>query len=329
MHRAERSASGSKQWGFEAFGGLNMRNLVVAGLGLLAVAAMPQRAGAADLPVKAPLAPVAVPFSWTGFYVGANVGYSVGRADTDLGETSVTSTTATITTLGGTPIATATVVSAPVVFAGSDRAKMNGWLAGVQAGYNWQFDRWVWGIEGDVQVAGERGGTSFCFPTGTPCGAATTAIGTANYSLPWLGTLRGRTGATFDRVLLYVTGGLAAGQVRADFNDGIAPGVLTPAGTATASGNVTRLGWVIGAGIEGAVTNNWSVKLEYLHVDLGSVSASATGSTMGSQSFTIGDFITTLSQTTTFNSAFRARVTDDIVRIGLNYRFGGPVVARY
>lgn len=321
-------SSGSKELmsGDFDFGG--SQKILVASLGLLAVAAMPQGALSADLPVKAPPLPV-VPFSWTGFYVGANAGYSWGRANTDLTETSVTTTTATISTLAGTPIATATVVSPPVTFAGSDQARMNGWLGGFQAGYNRQVARWVWGIEGDLQVTGERGGTAFCFPLGVPCGAGTTATGTADYSLRWLGTLRGRAGVTWDRVLLYATGGLAVGQIRGDFADGIAAGPQTPAALVTSSGNVTRAGWVVGAGIEGAVTNNWSVKLEYLHVDLGAFGNSLPGSTTGTFSAVLGDFRTTITQTTGFNSLFNTRFTDDIVRIGVNYRFGGPVVARF
>jgi len=229
-----------------------MRKVLVAGLGLLAVVAMPRGTMAADLPVKAPPPPVAVPFSWTGFYVGANAGYSWGRANTTLVESSVTTTTATITTLAVTPVASATAIT-PVTFVGSDRAKMNGWLGGFQAGYNWQINRWVWGLEGDLQLTGERGGTSFCFPLDTACGAGTTTAGTANYSLRWLGTLRGRAGMTWDRVLLYATGGLAVGQIHGDFTDGIAAGPLTPATLATTSSNATRAGWVLGAGIEGAV----------------------------------------------------------------------------
>src|SRR5262249_44577239 len=106
---------------------------------------------AADMPVKAvPLPPV---FSWTGFYIPGNAGSSWGRASTDLTET--VSTTATITTLNGTPIASAT---ATTTSAGSDRAHLNGGLAGAQAGYNWQTNRYVWGLEGDIQWTGERGG---------------------------------------------------------------------------------------------------------------------------------------------------------------------------
>jgi outer membrane immunogenic protein len=150
--------------------------------------------------------------------------------------------------------------------------------------------------------------------------------------LPWFGTFRGRAGIAFDRILLYATGGLAVGRLNADYTDAIAAGFVTPAAAATGSGGVTRAGWVIGAGVEGAVTNNWTVKVEYLHVDLGSTGASVTGVTTGSLSVPIGDFRTTIAQTTTFNSLFGTRFTDDIIRVGLNYRFAwapAAVVTKY
>jgi outer membrane immunogenic protein len=75
-----------------------------------------------------------------------------------------------------------------------------------------------------------------------------------------------------------------------------------------ASANVVKGGWTVGAGTEWAIGGPWSAKLEYLHIDFGSVSTMAT-------------------VFPTFNTS--SHVTDDIVRVGLNYRFGGPVVAKY
>ena len=274
---------------------------------------------AADLPVyKAPVAPPV--FSWTGFYVGGNAGYSWGRASTDLTET--VSTTATVT--GPTGSATATVTTTSV---GNDRATLNGALGGFQAGYNWQFDRYVAGFEGDIQATGQRGDLTICPVTAgaapVPCpGAAGTLFGTASYRLPWFGTLRGRVGVTFDRILLYATGGLAVGEVKADGTVGGAALIPLAAGSVS----TTRAGWVFGGGIEGAIDRNWSIKAEYLHMDFGSLdqSISANGVPL---TVAFGNFTTTLSQSLT--SAFRTRVTDDVFRIGVNYRFGAPVVAKY
>jgi outer membrane immunogenic protein len=302
-------------------------------IGVAALAAMGTPAFAADMPLKAPPVVAPVLYSWTGFYVGGNLGYSWGRANTDLTETTQTTTTATITTLAGTPIASATVVGTPVVFRGSHRTEMDGWLGGFQAGYNYQVNRWVWGVEGDLQATGERGGTNFCFPENLNCGPGTAAGGTASYRLRWLGTLRGRVGYAWDRVLFYATGGLAVGQIDASYTDSIAASTLTPLTTVAVSSTATRAGWVAGAGVEGAFRNwnNWTWKIEYLHVDLGGFNALAAGSATGAFSAVIGDFRTSITQTTAFNSAYHSHFSDDIIRVGVNYRFGAApvVVAKY
>jgi outer membrane immunogenic protein len=276
---------------------------------------------AANLPVKAPLVPPPI-FTWTGFYVGGNVGYSWGAASTDL--TEIVNTTATTTNRNGL-VASATTTLTSV---GGDRARLDGVLGGVQAGYNKQINRWVLGLEGDVQWTGERGGANICFVVaGTapiPCpGTTGTRFGTANYRLPWFGTFRGRAGVMFDRVLLYATGGLAVGEVKADYVDGFVGGT-TVNPLATGSANTTRVGWVVGAGAEAAIGGNWSIKAEYLHMDFGSVdrSIAAAGVPL---TVVIGPFTTTLSQNLT--GAFHTHVTDDVFRVGVNYRFGAPVIA--
>ena len=270
---------------------------------------------AADLPVsKAPVAPPV--FSWTGFYVGGNAGYSWGRASTDLSE--FLSTTATITTPGG-PAASATATTPS---GASDRAKLNGGLGGLQAGYNWQFNRYVAGFEGDIQATGERGTVNLCpvaAGAATAACAAGTQFGTASYRLPWFSTLRGRVGVTFDRILLYATGGLAVGGVKADYVDGtVSPSSFSP--LATGSVSRTRTGWAFGGGVEGAIVGNWSIKAEYLHLDFGSFdqNISASGVPL---SVPIGISTLTLSQNVT--SAFHTRLTDNVFRIGVNYRFAG------
>jgi outer membrane immunogenic protein len=294
---------------------------------LLASAAFVLFAGtsvlAADLPVKAPVykAPPPPPiFSWAGFYVGGNVGYSWGRASTDLTETQIN--TATVTGPNGSATATVTTTSV-----GNDRARLDGPLGGFQAGYNWQFDRVVTGLEGDIQATGQRGDVTICpvtagaGPVACP-GATGTLFGTAGYRLPWFGTLRGRLGVTFDRILLYATGGLAVGEVKADYLDGF---VNVPAPLAAGSANATRAGWVFGGGIEGAIDRNWSIKVEYLHLDFGSLDQSVAASV--TNTFNAGN--TTIVVTQNLTSAFHTRVTDDVFRIGVNYRFGGPIVAKY
>ena len=125
--------------------------------------------------------------------------------------------------------------------------------AGGTAGYNFQIGRAVLGVEGDVDWSGLNGSS---MSPGCPAGCST--------SDSWLSTVRGRVGYAFDRIMPYVTGGLAVGDIRA-----AAPGF--------AGGNATNPGWTVGAGLEIALPGNWSAKAEYLRVDLGSFNCTGCG----------------------------------------------------
>jgi outer membrane immunogenic protein len=295
--------------------GLVMRRILI---GSAAVAALlsATSAFAADLPArvytKAPV--MAVVYDWTGFYIGGNAGYSWGRARTDgdlSGSQSVSEfRTAGPTLLPGFPVTT-TLASVPL----TGRSNVNGFVGGGQAGYNWQRGTWLFGLEADIQGSDERGSSDVCTVAGCPVGST---VFTANYKLDWFGTARGRVGfLPTDRVLLYATGGLAYGHLSAS-----AP--LIPL-----SWGSTRAGWTIGAGAEAAIDSHWSVKLEYLYMDLGDVgSSSASATTVTNALNTPLPGFNTVT-TTTLTSAFHTHFTDNILRVGLNYRFGGPVVARY
>jgi outer membrane immunogenic protein len=272
---------------------------------------------AADLPVRTyTKAPVYVDpaYNWSGFYLGGNVGYSWGRARTDGNETGTQSvsefTAITNILLPGFPVVT-TLPTTPL----SGRANVNGVIGGGQAGYNWQRGTWLFGLETDIQGSGERGSSDVCAVT---AGCATgTGLFTANYKLDWFGTARGRIGILpTDRVLLYATGGLAYGGVSAT-----AP--LIPL-----SWGSTRAGWTVGAGAEAAIDHNWSIKLEYLYMDLGNVGGNSTTSTNVVTQLGVPIRFNTVT-TTALTSAFNTRFTDNILRVGVNYRFGGPVVASY
>jgi outer membrane immunogenic protein len=215
---------------------------------------------AADMPTKAPKAPLVIPYSWTGFYVGANVGYTWGPWDASASQV----------------IFDPSTVHDP---------KVNGWLGGLQAGYNWQRDRWVLGVEGDIQITGAKDTDNWSTPglpapppppptapiapladflPGPPGGG--TASFTNEWKFPWFGTFRGRVGfLPAERWLIYATGGLAFGQSKYEMTFA-QPG----AGRFYAlSDKETRVGWTAGAGVENAFWQNWSAKLEYLYVDLG------------------------------------------------------------
>jgi outer membrane immunogenic protein len=123
---------------------------------------------------------------------------------------------------------------------------MSGGQVGGTAGYNWQIGQAVVGLEGDVDYNHLQGTTVSPLCPGVSCSTSDS----------WLSTVRGRVGYAFDRVMPYVTGGLAVGDIRA----------ATPGFT---GGNAVNPGWTVGGGVEFALPGNWTAKAEYLHVGLG------------------------------------------------------------
>jgi outer membrane immunogenic protein len=175
---------------------------------------------AADMPIKGhpPITPY---YSWTGFYVGANLGYGWASGS------------GTITISGAT---------GPVSGSG------HGIFGGAQAGYNWQTGSFVYGIEADIQASAQKGNYS---------GSAGANSFTGTASIPWFGTLRGRLGYAFDRTMLYITGG-------GFFGDGKAQGVSSVTGPFSTSRMFET--YTVGGGVETALWNRWTAKLEYLYV---------------------------------------------------------------
>lgn len=251
---------------------------------------------AADLPVKVPVAVAAV-YDWTGFYIGTNLGYSWGRGSTD-------------GNLTRTSLVVVAVVP-PVVLPLFGRADVNGFIGGGQLGYNWQRGAWLFGLEGDIQFSNERASGDVCTVAGCPAGSFQFR---RDYKLDWFGTARGRVGyLPAERILLYATGGLAYGG----FSGSSLLGVVGANALDLGAWSSTKAGWTVGVGAEAALGSNWSVKFEYLYMDLGHVGGTTATVIVPGQTSTA--FL--------FNTNF----TDNIVRVGLNYKFGGPaaVVARY
>jgi outer membrane immunogenic protein len=229
-----------------------MQRVLVSAATLVTLAAMVSAAVAADLgrrPPPPPVAPVYVPvpyFSWTGFYIGLNGGGAWGG-------------------------------HSQFDFPGSSSASpdASGWLAGGTLGANYQVGSFVLGIEGDFDGSDIRG-SSACLGGGFTC----------QTRADWLATARGRVGYAFDRLLPYVTGGLAVGNLTASI-----PGIGSATNTST--------GWTVGGGVEFALNRNWSVKAEYLYVDLGNFDCIACG---GTPPASVG-------------------FTTNVVRAGVNFRF--------
>ncbi len=203
-----------------------MQRLLMAGAFALAAGG---QALAADLPQpgppRAPATYVPVPapaFSWSGIYVGINGGYAFGTGDFS---------------------------------SGASVSGVNGFLAGGTIGANYQWGRFVLGIEGDGDWTSLDGKTT---PTCSTCEVKST----------WLATARGRAGYAFDRILFYGTGGAAFGNVQ-----GGAIGGPFDSGT--------QIGWTVGGGIEAAIAPNWTAKVEYLYVNLGNLNCTAAGCLAG------------------------------------------------
>ncbi|EJN13988.1 opacity protein [Bradyrhizobium sp. YR681] len=278
------------------------------------------RAFAADLAVphiftKAPPVAVDPGTNWSGFYAGLNIGYGWGRS----------ATTADFIDSGG----------GALLSSSAGKFALNGASGGGQIGYNWQREMFVVGLEADFQGSGQKGSfAALCAgaPDGVQDGICTPGHrgdNTFDPALPvtfnltqkldWFGTVRGRLGiAVTPRVLLYGTGGLAYGRVSTSgsvsaINVGGFPGAdggtFTPV-TASFGSSTTKLGWSAGAGIEGAFADNWSARLEYLYVDLGTVSGSLATPViaLSGAPLVVG---------------YRSHVTDNILRLGVNYRFSG------
>jgi outer membrane immunogenic protein len=239
-----------------------MKKFVIASLALVAFAAP---AFAADMPVKAPMS-MAVPYNWSGFYLGVNAGVGLGRSQTS--------------------IVTPALGEGASAYVGREGA-----IGGGQLGYNFQFDNWVLGLETDIQAAGMRD-NRFC---GNECTAFSSD--TVDQKLNWFGTTRARVGLATGPVLSYVTGGFAYGGVKTD--------VATPFGPnlATGSFNQTRTGYAYGSGVEASLGGNWTGKVEYLYLNL------------GTQSGAFG--------TGAFPGIYNSQIRENIFRAGLNYRIGG------
>src|SRR5262245_24379327 len=128
------------------------------------------------------------------------------------------------------------------------------------------------------------------------------ACATASYELDWFGTLRGRAGYLVDPPsLLYVTGGFAYGHLTANFS-GPAPSI---------SDSATRGGWVVGGGFERALHRNWTLRAEYLYMDLGTMRTVLASTSQPAAA--------TFNQPT---ATVRTDFTDQIFRVGVSYRFG-------
>jgi outer membrane immunogenic protein len=215
---------------------------------------------AADLPTSSlpPPLPAAV-YNWTGVYLGINGGFGTGNSNWSDGP---------VGTTGNFPI--------------------SGYLIGGTAGFNYQIGEYVFGIEGDGDWTNLNGNS------GSTCGAITAVLTppvSCQTQSQWLGTVRGRVGYAFDRILLYGTAGAAFGNIQTGLN---------PPSTFDSS---VEAGWTVGAGLEFAFAQSWTAKVEYLFVDLPNAACTTVGNCAGAA----GSIVS-------FN--------ESVIRAGLNFKFG-------
>lgn len=191
-------------------------------------------------------------FDWTGFYVGVNAGYGGGDAAHPF--------VLTVPDGGG---------GFDDALTGSANITAGGFLGGVQAGFNYQMDQFVFGIEADVQGSNIAGVVDVSVTDtmgfiGAPGDTLNISAGTR---LDWLATIRPRLGYAHDRFLVYVTGGLAYGATTSFVDVNVNGGAPMFGGDARRN----TWGWTAGAGLEYALTDNVSFKTEYLYTDLAAV----------------------------------------------------------
>jgi outer membrane immunogenic protein len=279
---------------------------LLAGAALLALAGAPALAAdmgrpPAPAPVytKAPMMPV---YSWTGGYIGLNAGYSWGDSET------------TTTTLFPVQAYFAASSVPAIATAGAQAVKPDGFTGGGQIGYNWQAgSATVVGLEADFESFGLKR-TVNSGAVVYPCCAPTAFAIASGVQTTWLATFRARLGyLVTPSTLLYVTGGGAVTDLQGAFAfaDNFGPAFESGAFT------TAKLGWTAGGGIEWAVSGGWSAKAEYLFVSFPTVTTTSTNLVVGGAAVP--------NQTFTHSADLDA----NIVRLGLNYKFGGPIVAKY
>jgi outer membrane immunogenic protein len=230
-------------------------------------------------------------YDWTGAHVGVNAGFGFGGSDQ--------------VTIGNN-------TSPDIQKALNDGAipktitlRREGFIGGGQAGYDWQVNSLlVIGVEGDLDGADIGGSNSVTVPPSVS-GLQQDVTTTVKQRMDFFGTVRGRAGIVVaPSVLLYGTGGFAFDDESDSFS---AIEAKFPHETAIGSRSVFETGWVAGAGVEWAFAQNWSVKAEYLHYDLGTDNVKVVPGTP--PGFALATF----------------HKDGEIVRAGLNYHFATPV----
>jgi len=260
-------------------------------LGIVAAIGLSTVAQAADMVIPPrPVAAIATIYNWSGLYVGAHGGGAWGKSNWY--------NTASDAAFG----------LYPDLIPGDRTAhNISGWLAGGQLGYNFQSGSLVYGLELSGSAAGIKGSSiSQPGPFSFQDDVFTTKITS-------LFLASARLGYAADNFLLYVKGGYAGAHVKTSAVD------IGPPTTGSGYDQRWHSGWNVGAGVEFGFTPNWSLALQYDYISLQTVN-----DTLGGQNFVNG--------VATVRALYNWNVTPRDIHaatVRINYRFGGPVVARY
>ena len=291
-----------------------MRKLFLLGLGTFAAMMLGGSARAADMPVKAPPMAAPVMYNWTGFYIGGHIGGAWAdrnghdRFDRDNNCWS------------------------GVCFDDNGFGRNDGrFIVGGQIGFNYQVNQWVWGVEGQISALTNQDNDSACgfFTRTTDTIVTRDHLFNCNDRGNWVATIAARLGVTFGQTgnwLLYVKGGGAFADARfgvrlRDDCPAVMGATLCNSDFAFNDNNGTRTGWMVGAGLEYGAWGNWSWKLEYNFMDFGHRNIHFDNMVLSCVGCDL-------------RRDLDADLKVNVVKFGLNYRFGAapvaaPVAARY
>lgn len=239
---------------------------------------------------------VAAVYDWSGFYVGANGGYGSSR-------------NCAASLPGGVLTPAGALLFGTFLTGDGGCHDATGGFAGGQIGYRWQSGPLVFGVEAQGDWANFRGSN-----LNTTFGSAA-FFGLVDRSrVDAFGLFTGQIGYAWNNVLLYAKGGAAVTRNRYDLY------TTLPANVYSASGSETRWGGTVGAGLEYGFAPNWSIGLEYDHLFMGGSTStfSYVGAGVGVPA---GLLIGT--------QPIRVTQDVDLISARINYKFGGPVIAKY